>query len=77
MNNKSCSTPDAKLRARLSEATKAMRLLRKHKLPQRKLAELVGVTQGLIGHYLRGRRLPTLATAAKIIKALSAVETKP
>lgn len=40
-------------------------------LTQGKLAQLVNLTQGALGHYESGRRTPNLKTARKIVLVLN------
>ncbi|EIX9050879.1 helix-turn-helix transcriptional regulator [Klebsiella oxytoca] len=42
------------------------------KVSQTALAEMVGCTQGAIGHYESGRRQPDLKTCRKLVEALNA-----
>ena len=47
--------------------------MRRSGLSQRAIAKKIGVSQTLIGFYAVGRRVPTLASAERIIKALGPV----
>ncbi|BBR53362.1 repressor [Pseudomonas putida] len=49
------------------------RYKREHKLNQLKLAERLGMTQGGVGHWLRGTRKPTLATINEKLEKLGLV----
>jgi len=49
------------------------RYKREHKLNQLKLAERLGMTQGGVGHWLRGTRKPTLATINEKLEMLGLV----
>lgn len=41
------------------------------KVNQSAVADLVGVSQGTIGHYENGRRIPDITMCWKIVKALN------
>jgi len=49
------------------------RYKREHKLSQLKLAERLGMTQGGVGHWLRGTRRPTLETINEKLEKLGLV----
>lgn len=42
-------------------------------LTQRELAQALNLTQGALGHYESGRRVPSIKTAQKIVNTLNSV----
>lgn len=49
---------------------RAKERMKKLRLTQKDLSEEIGVTRGAIGHYLSGRREPTVDSLMKIIQVL-------